>query len=302
MTDPIAPLRRAVTALPLPRQDAIQEVLAGGIEGKLTVGSLFAGIGGIELGLERTGGFETRWQVEIDPYTQKVLAKHWPDCGRWDDVRTFPPDPAEDWRVDLICGGFPCQDISDAGKRVGIDGARSGLWTEFARIIRILRPRFVLVENSAALLYRGLGRVLGDLAASGYDAEWDVLPAGAFGAPHIRERAFLLAYSNGHEQGRQHVQGREEGQGIALAGDGQEVWSDQAAIPRGRCIAGKGRSKVEAFARTCSTGDGPWAAEPDLDRMADGIPSRMDRLRGIGNAVVPQVAQWIGERILEFVI
>jgi DNA (cytosine-5)-methyltransferase 1 len=153
----------------------------------LTVGSLFAGIGGIELGLERTGGFRTVWQVERDEFARRVLAKHWSDVRRHDDVRTFPAGDPDQWRCDLICGGFPCQDISLAGSGAGLAGTRSGLWFEYARIIRELRPRFVLVENVAALLTRGLGRVLGDLAEIGYDAEWSMLPACALGAPHTRQ-------------------------------------------------------------------------------------------------------------------
>src|ERR1700688_2294445 len=159
----------------------------------LTLGSLFSGIGGFELGLERTGGFKTVWQVEIDPYCQRVLAKHWPDVRRWDDVRTFPP-PGE-WGCDVICGGFPCQDISTAGKRLGITGPQSGLWAQFSRIIGEIRPRFVIVENVAGLSVRGMDRVCGDLAALGFDAEWETIPAGAFGAPHLRNRIFLVAYS-----------------------------------------------------------------------------------------------------------
>ena len=119
----------------------------------LTFGSLFAGIGGFDLGLERAG-MRCEWQVEIDPYARAVLAKHWPEVRRWEDVRTFPPKEGE-WGVDVICGGFPCQDISVAGKGVGLAGARSGLWYEFARIIGEIRPRFVIVENVAALLTRG---------------------------------------------------------------------------------------------------------------------------------------------------
>jgi DNA (cytosine-5)-methyltransferase 1 len=146
----------------------------------------------MDLGLERAG-MTCRWQVEIDDYATRVLEKHWPDVKRFRDIRTINTGELE-W-VDLICGGFPCQDISNAGKRAGIDGERSGLWSEFARIIRDLRPRYVLVENVAALLVRGIDRVLGDLAACGYDAEWDCIPAAAVGAHHIRDRLFILAYS-----------------------------------------------------------------------------------------------------------
>lgn len=158
----------------------------------MTFGSLFSGIGGFDLGFERAG-LRCAWQVEIDPFCQRVLAKHWPEVPRHGDIKTFPPEG--DWSVDIICGGFPCQDISNAGKREGIDGERSGLWSDMLRVIRVVRPRYVVVENVAALASRGLDRVLGDLAASGFDAEWEVLPAAAFGAPHIRERVFILAYS-----------------------------------------------------------------------------------------------------------
>jgi DNA (cytosine-5)-methyltransferase 1 len=157
----------------------------------LTIGSLFSGIGGLELGLERAGLGPVIWQAESDPFARKVLAKHWPGVKCYEDVRDID-ERAE--RPGIICGGFPCQDISNAGKRVGIGGERSGLWSEYARIVRILRPRFVLVENVPALLGRGLGRVLGDLAESGLDAEWDVLGADAFGATQHRERVWILAY------------------------------------------------------------------------------------------------------------
>src|SRR3990167_3261466 len=157
----------------------------------LTFGSLFSGIGGIDLGLERAG-MRCAWQVEIDDYCQRVLAKHWPDVPRFRDVREVGAHNLA--HVDLIAGGFPCQDLAQGGKSVGIEGSRSGLWSEFARIIRELRPRFVFVENVPGLLVRGMGRVLGDLASCGYDAEWQSIPAAAVGAPHIRERVFILAY------------------------------------------------------------------------------------------------------------
>jgi DNA-cytosine methyltransferase len=165
----------------------------------MNVGSLFAGIGGFDLGFERAG-YDIRWQVEIDPWARAVLAKHWPHVHRHDDISTAGAHNLE--TVDVLCGGFPCQDISLAGKGAGIaDGTRSGLWSEYARLIRELRPRYVVVENVAALLARGLGRVVGDLAACGYDAEWDCIPAAAVGAPHRRDRLWLVAYSSRREQG-----------------------------------------------------------------------------------------------------
>lgn len=240
----------------------------------MTFGSLFAGIGGFDLGFERAG-LQCAWQVEIDPYCQRVLAKHWPNVPRHDEIKTFPP-PEGDWSVDVICGGFPCQDISNAGKRAGIDGDRSGLWSEMLRVIRVVRPRYVVVENVAALLGRGMDRVLSDLAERGFDAEWEVLAASDFGAPHIRERAFILAYVDGEHGG---------------------AWGARrsfGSIPR-LPISGFSRQPANAVA----TGIGHWATEPELVRLVHGVPPAVDRLRGLGNAVVPQVAEWIGRRIIE---
>lgn len=236
----------------------------------LTFGSLFAGIGGFDLGFERAG-MKCEWQVEIDPFCRQVLERHWPDARRWDDVRTFPP--AGDWRVDVICGGFPCQDISNAGKLAGIEGERSGLWTEMARVIRTLRPTYVVVENVAALLVRGMGTVLKDLAASGYDAEWDVLSAAAFGAEHLRERCFIVAYPVSSRlpvwrKGRAFA----EDARIFGAGLGFAVGTEAAGLER------RGASR--------------WSGD------VHGIPQRVDRIKALGNAVVPQVAEWIGRRIV----
>jgi len=159
----------------------------------ITIGSLFSGIGGLEAGIEvAIPGASVRWQAECDPYARAVLAKHWPNATRYENVKDINENTE---RVDIICGGFPCQDISNAGKREGIEGAKSGLWSEFARIVGILRPPFVFVENVSALLRRGMDRVLGDLSALGYDAEWGCFRASDVGAPHRRERIFILAYT-----------------------------------------------------------------------------------------------------------
>lgn len=248
----------------------------------LTFGSLFAGIGGFDLGFERAG-LVCKWQVEIDPYCQRVLAKHWPHVKRHDDVKTFPPSDtaAADWGVDVICGGFPCQDISNAGKREGIGGARSGLWREFARIIRVVRPRYVVVENVAALLDRGMGTVLGDLVSCGFDAEWDCLPTGAFGAVHLRERTFLVAYpaSKGREV---LVRGGRKGEAVIGVGT-HSRWPTTPLNTRDSALAWLGSKSVD---------------EPPLHGIGDGVPNRVDRLRGLGNAVVPQVAEFIGRRLI----
>lgn len=161
----------------------------------MRIGSLFAGIGGLELGLEWAGVGHTVWQVEKDPYCRQVLAEHWPDATRYDDVCTVGAHNLAP--VDVICGGFPCQDISYAGKGAGLEGARSGLWYEFARIIGEMGPRYVVVENVRALLTRGIDQVLGTLADLGYDAEWSTLRASDVGAPHRRERVFLIAWLQG---------------------------------------------------------------------------------------------------------
>ena len=246
----------------------------------LTFGSLFTGVGGFDLGLERAG-LACRWQVEIDGYARRVLTKHWPNVPKHDDVRTFPPSQG-DWHVDVIAGGFPCQDISFAGKGAGLAGARSGLWYEFARVVREIRPRYVLVENVAALTVRGLDAVLGTLASLGYDAEWTSLSAKDIGAPHLRERLFIVAYRHGDELRRVYP---------ARRPDKVDAWW-------------KPTQKVKAWDRGFAQLESMGIAlrcdsYADARRILDGIPARTHRLRGLGNAVVPQVAEWIGRRLIE---
>jgi DNA (cytosine-5)-methyltransferase 1 len=164
---------------------------------------LFSGIGGFSLGLERAG-FRTVAFCEIEPYPRAVLAKHWPGVPIYEDVRTLSADTLRRdgvWPIDVIAGGFPCQDLSYAGKRAGIEGERSGLWSEFARLIGEVRPRFAIMENVPGLLSAGHGRVLGDLAALGYDAVWDCVPASAVGAPHRRDRVWIVAYAPSERRG-----------------------------------------------------------------------------------------------------
>jgi DNA (cytosine-5)-methyltransferase 1 len=245
---------------------------------QMTFGSLFAGIGGMDLGLERAG-MKCSWQVEISEYATRVLAKHWPDVPRFRDVREVGRHNLSD--VDLICGGFPCQDISSAGKQEGITGARSGLWSEYFRIICELQPRFVLVENVAALLVRGLDRVLGNLASCGYDAEWQVLSACQFGLPQTRERLFIIAYPQS-----QHVT-------TPIFNRTQEIFTGHS---NQFCEIGSG-CVCSGVSRHAEGHEG----KPRVPRVTDVFPSGLDRLRGLGNAVVPQVAQWIGERIIEHV-
>ena len=252
-----------------------------------TVGSLFAGIGGFDLGFERAG-FDIAWQVEIDPFCRKVLAKNFPNAERFDDVRTVG---AHNLRpVDVICGGFPCQDISHGGKMAGIDGTRSGLWSEYNRILRILRPRYALIENVAALIGLGLERVLCDLAEIGFDAEWQTLSAAAIGAAHWRDRVWILAYPR-----REGIYERGEysdavPEGIVVPGiAGYELpWQQEISF------------QVLAQSRGVRAGEHPhWKVEPSVARVADGIPERMDRIKGCGNAVVPQIPEMYARAIKE---
>lgn len=241
---------------------------------KLRVLDLFSGIGGFSLGLERTGGFETVAFCEIDPYCRQVLAKHWPGVRQYEDVRSLDAGrlSSDGIGADVICGGFPCQDISHAGAGAGIKGERSGLWSEFARLIREIRPRYVLVENVAALLDRGMGDVLGDLAAIGFDAEWSVVSMCSVGAPHMRRRVFIVAYPYGVDgwQGVWHTAARSD-------------WALQAEHGLARTRTGW-RARLE---------------DPsELYRGADGLPDGLERNRAIGNSVGPAIPELIGNAIL----
>ncbi len=240
----------------------------------LTFGSLFAGIGGFDLGFERAG-MTCKWQVEIDDYATKVLEKHWPHVHRERDIRECGKHNLE--TVDVICGGFPCQDISYAGLGAGLDGERSGLFFEAIRLVLELRPPIVVLENVAALLTRGLDRVLGTLAEIGFDAEWHCIPAAAVGAPHSRDRTFVIAYSNS---------------------DGELLGPVISEMEWMRSVrqwdqAKHGFGTVSQALRAGRLGD--FSGVP---RVAHGIPTGLDRLRGPGNAVVPQVAEFIGDKIM----
>lgn len=238
----------------------------------MNVLSLFAGIGGLELGLERAG-MTTVGQVELDPYCQQVLAHHWPEVPRHDDVRTT----VEWWhsrprpRVDVVCGGFPCQPFSTAGLQRGTTDARWG-WPWMADVVRGLRPRYVVVENVAALLNDSVafGWLLSDLAALGFDAEWKVLRASDFGAPHRRERVYLVAYPTLSNEPNQ-----------SAATRASVLWHE----PRGSGLAPDGRAR--------------WLPEPKVDRVAHGVPLGLVRgpLHALGNAVVPAVSEHIGRLI-----
>jgi len=223
---------------------------------------LFSGIGGFSLGLERAG-MRTVAFCEIDPHARKVLNKHWPDVPVFTDVSTLSKGDLSE-QIDVLAGGFPCQDISDAGRGAGLSGSRSGLWFQYHRLIKEIQPLYAIIENVSALRRRGLEQVLRSLAEIGYDAEWHCIPASAVGAPHQRDRIWILAYPN----------------------------STQC---EGRSLSSR------ILAENTYFGSGSWwEAEPSVGRVADGFPGRTHRLKQLGNAVVPQIPELIGKAILQW--
>ncbi len=236
---------------------------------KLKVLDLFSGIGGFSLGLERTGGFETTAFCEIDKKAQQVLRKHWPDVPIFEDVSKLSAKDI-DGPIDVICGGFPCQDLSTAGRGAGLSGSRSGLWYEFRRLIKEIRPQYALIENVSVLRSRGLDEVLRGLAEVGYDAEWHCIPASAVGAPHRRDRIWVITYP----------------QCVGPQGQRQLVTSVHPA----KDAFGEADRFVDAFRER---------ALPFVCGGHDGVSPAMDRLKQLGNAVVPQIPELIGRAILQ---
>ena len=320
---------------------------------------LFSGIGGFAIGLERAG-MQTVAFCETEPFCQNVLKKHWPGVPIYDDVKTLTADrlARDGVAVDVICGGFPCQDISTAGKGAGLAGARSGLWFEFHRLIAELKPRYAIIENVAALRSKGLDQVLSSLAQIGYDAEWHCIPASAVGAPHRRDRIWIVAYPNGSmaSDGRQRAHLEGEGTGgrddrsgsdghdrqVTLRGTGSDTSDVADSNGEGQRIQRTNYNKGAEMARPeefefsdvngCSAAladsDRPrlegrlrqslskrageriarqssacqlsevWRVEPNVGRVADGVPARTHRLKALGNAVVPQIPELLGRIIM----
>jgi DNA (cytosine-5)-methyltransferase 1 len=247
---------------------------------KLTFGSLFAGIGGFDLGFERAG-MVCKWQVEKDEFCLKVLAKHWPNVRRYTNVKEVGKHNLK--TVDVIVGGFPCQPFSSSGSRRSTEDDRY-LWPEFYRIVCEIRPRWVMAENVTRLLSIDDGRVFGEiirqLAQVGYIVEWDCLPAIAFGSLHQRDRLFIIAHT--------------EHSGFSGSGPCQQKRKRQE-MERRKQSGGNGRIGVMAQAITpLST----WETQPGIQRVANGVPGTLDRLKAIGNAVVPQIAQYLGDAII----
>lgn len=296
----------------------------------MRVGSLFSGIGGFDLGLERAG-MRIEWQVENNDYCRDILKKHWPSTPCHYDIKQI------DWRdiprVDLICGGFPCQPFSLAGKRRGKSDDRY-LWPEVVRCLDALRPAWFLGENVPGLINLALDQVCTDLEALGY-AVWPVcVPACAVDAPHQRQRVWIVAHHNAEWESQS--QRIEQDQRRWTINSGQDVAHTECAGSQGQRTeyglreigeeieAGRGGDVADAFReqsergrngterREWSAGEATangrsrsavanvgWLPEPGVGRVAHGVPRRVDRLRGLGNAVVPQVAEEIGRMILE---
>ena len=314
---------------------------------------LFSGIGGFALGLE-VAGFETAAFCEIDPYAQKVLKKNWPGVPIYDDVRRITADRlvSDGVGVDVITGGFPCQDISTAGRQAGIDGERSGLWSECSRLLGDIRPRYAIFENVTNLLTGDGGdwfkRVLWDISSVGYDAEWHCIPASAVGAYHHRDRVWIVAYpseckwqsgaekqrvlralqengaiddnfggrgethpklsANTNSGGvRQKQEPRAECEGATLPelnGEAQPLADSSCEGLQGGQEAGNNGKDRQEPRHQLITGlggvqGGIWEAEPNVGRVANGVPARSHRLRCLGNAVVPQIPELIGRQIME---
>ena len=262
----------------------------------LTVGSLFSGIGGIDLGLERAG-MTVKWHSEIDPYACRVLKKHWPTVLNLGNIKEINWKEVE--RVDLIAGGYPCQPFSTAGKRQGEKDERH-LWPYFLRAIGELRPRYAFLENVRGHLSMGFDRVLGDLAEVGYDAEWQIVSAASVGAPHRRDRIICVAYPSElfSDGGDNNARVGMESETVPELGN--SGGSTDVAYPNhGGHVYAQIKKQPNIGRRSKGIKRLQWEAEPDVGRVAHGVPSRVDRLRGLGNAVVPQVAEYVGRLIME---
>jgi len=270
---------------------------------------LFAGIGGFSLGLERAGGFRTAAFCEIDKKAQLVLRKHWPDTPIFDDVTTLTKGLLDERgiSIDVITGGFPCQDLSTAGRGAGLEGERSSLWFQLLRLISEIRPRYALIENVSALRSRGLEVVLQGINAVGYRAEWHCIPASFLGAHHQRDRIWIVAYPDSS-----FGQGDGISSGVHPQNAGARFGSSEAvplADPQRIGLSGQGELEQSSYPTPLVDWEAVesfygrvgqiWGAEPDVGRVAHGIPNRVDRLKQLGNAVVPQIPQLLGEAILQ---
>lgn len=315
---------------------------------RLKVLDLFSGIGGFSLGLERAG-METVAFCEQDKHCQKVLKKHWPEIPIFEDVKTLKAKNLNE-PIDVICGGFPCQDVSIAGQKKGFKDdlekrTRSGLWEEFARIIKEVKPRYAIIENVANLRNLGLNQVIKDLWKIGYACEWHIISARSIGAPHLRERIWIIAYPNSDtiwEQSRRGI--RKKGQNeVLIRNTGKNGETSHANSKRlERCnVPGSGNKtisqerlsfncidgsssypsntdmprlwkpftseeeKSQWWAETTSSFRTRWEVESRIRRVDDGLSAgmerdRKERIKQLGNSVVPQIPEIIGRAIMEY--
>lgn len=322
----------------------------------MNVLDLFSGIGGFSLGLERAG-MKTVAFCEVDKKCQAVLKKHWPGVPIFDDVSNLKGEDIEE-TVDVICGGFPCQDISLAGKGAGLEGKRSGLWSEFKRLIEEIKPKYAIIENVSALRSRGLDQVLREISEIGYDAEWHCITAASIGAPHRRDRIWIVAYPRDNKR-RDSITGslgrdgereleervrtsettetaRSSETSETLSNSNSAGWresnqemergsskqSDSSSVQSSQDVSNTNVTRLERWLSDgiassqgweesgdgCTTErsvrwrrgrNGQWTSEPSVGRVVDGFPGRVDRLKQLGNAVVPQIPELIGRAICQ---
>jgi len=269
----------------------------------LRVLDLFSGIGGFSLGLERTGGYKTIAFCEYEKFPRSILKKHWPDVPCFPDVRTLKGSDI-DGPIDVICGGYPCQPFSTAGQRRGKEDDRH-LWPEFSRLVDELRPTWIIGENVAGHISMGLDDVLSDLEGQGYAARTFVIPACALNAPHRRDRVWIIANANRSRRGEGH---EKMARRPSKQRDGSDIQPEQT-YTHAQSL-GPQRGTEKPFPRVCDiqsklvrSGEvlaiKRNACEPEILGICDGFPGRLDRVKALGNAVVPQIPQMIGNAILE---
>jgi len=265
---------------------------------------LFSGIGGFSLGLERAG-MKTVAFCEVDKHCQKVLNKHWPGIPIFDDVKKLKKKHINQ-HIDVVCGGFPCQDISVAGQKKGIkNGNRSGLWKEFARIIKEVKPQYAIIENVANLRNLGLNQVIKDLWSIGFRCEWHIISARSVGAPHLRERVWIIAYPKGDTGRLQQKSGKKLKETLFTGKPCENGETSDTDMPRFWKAFASEESQSEWWTKTTASFRGWWKIESGICRVDDGLPrgldkNRKERIKQLGNSVVPQIPELIGMAILEY--
>jgi len=279
---------------------------------------LFSGIGGFSYGLESTGGFETVAFAECEPYPIAVLKKHWPTVRVYEDVRQITATRLfrDGIEPDVITGGFPCQDISTAGQQAGIEGERSGLWSECARILGEVRPRYAIFENVTNLLSGNEGkwfeRVLWDISSVGYDAEWHCISASSIGAPHKRDRVWIVAYPNGNSKPicpinagalqKASLYAYPNRKGLEGSEETRDTSSKRPESHEQLTGCHKIKPTWKDVSGVCGMDDGLsyWLHTPEPPRVTEKNEKATPRLKALGNSIVPQIAYLIGQEILNY--